>query len=282
MTHKWSLLAEFGRQPLLVQWLALAGRLWQRVCGMEDGRLLREAMSANIALYLQHRTTPCWTADFLACLVACGALTAAQVAACTTVAHVWVLPVDEGVIRARMAIMFAAVWAGAGDGDPRTADSASVVAKTYVQWVRGGAIVGPAPHFTALLSHKAKTTLLQLRLSSYPLRIATGKNEGSGVRNAAPGQRLGPRGIPRGERTCRVCGQGRVEDLQHFLEDCTEYTAVKARFSSLFTPARQTAASILTYTHQETVAAAISAMVDHRTRLRTSPLVTESQRGSAS
>ncbi len=25
MTHKWSLLAEFGRQPLLTQWLALAG-----------------------------------------------------------------------------------------------------------------------------------------------------------------------------------------------------------------------------------------------------------------
>ncbi len=113
--------------------------------------------------------------------------------------------------------------------------------------------------------------LLQLRLSSYPLRIATGKNEGSGVRNAAPGQgqRLGPRGIPREERTCSVCSRGLVEDLQHFLVDCTGYTAEKARFPSLFTPARRTGASTPTFTHHETMVAAVSAMVNHRIHLRT-------------
>jgi hypothetical protein len=55
MSHKWTVLAEFGRQPLLVQWLALVGRFWQRVQQMEPGRLLREAVTANIDLHLRHR-----------------------------------------------------------------------------------------------------------------------------------------------------------------------------------------------------------------------------------
>ncbi len=64
------------------------------------------------------------------------------------------------------------------------------------------------------------------------MRIATGRNEGSGgVRNAVPGERLGPRGIAREDRTCWVCGQGTVEDLQHFLLECPDYHDVKQPLS---------------------------------------------------
>ena len=260
------MLAEFGRQPLLVQWLALVGRFWQRVQQMEPGRLLREAVTANIDLYLRHREARCWVADFLGCLVHCGVLRAEQVQACSTAQQVWGLPVDEGGIRTRAGALFAGIWAEAAV-DPRTAASDAVVASTYVRWVRGGPPTGPAPHFTALLGHKAKAVLLRLRVGSFPLRIATGRNEGSGVRNAAPGERLGPRGIAREYRTCQVCGQGTVEDLQHFLLECPAYEDVKQQFVPVFAPPHTTVAAILCHQPQARLSAAICSMLDQRKRL---------------
>jgi len=136
--HKWTVLAEYGRRPLLVRWLALTARFWVRVKGMQPGRLVREAMEANIALYLQHRDGDCWTARFLRCMVACDALSTQQVHACTTVQQVWDLPIDEAALRTCLDSLFDRVWA-CDASDPRVADGASVVAATYKQWVWGGA-----------------------------------------------------------------------------------------------------------------------------------------------
>jgi len=269
MSHKWTVLAEFGRQPLLVQWLALAGRFWHRVRLMPPGRLLREAVTASIELWLQHREERSWVGDFLACLEAIGVLSTEQMSACGTVQCVWALPITEAGIQGKAVAHFAKVWANSA-GDPRTAPSEAVVAATYVRWVRGGVPSGPAPHFTALLGYKAKATLLRLRVSSYPLRIATGRNEGSGARNAGPDGRLGPRGIPRAERMCRCCTADIVEDLKHFLLECPAYTAVKQQFAPLFAQQHSTVASILGHNQQAKVAAAISAMLTHRQRLLSS------------
>jgi hypothetical protein len=180
--------------------------------------------------------------------------------------QVWGLPVDEGSIRTRAGAHFAGVWAEAA-GDPRTAASDAVVASTYVRWVRGDPPTGPAPHFTALSGHKSKAVLLRLRAGSFPLRIATGRNEGSSVRNAAPGERLGPRGIAREDRTCPVYGQGSVEDLQHFVLECPAYDVVKQQFAPVFAPPHTTVAAILCHQPQVRLSAAMSALLAQRNRL---------------
>ncbi len=49
---------------------------------------------------------------------------------------------------------------------------------------------------------QAKSVLFRLRMGIVPLRIATGgHNEGSDVGYAAPGERLGPRGIAGEDRS---------------------------------------------------------------------------------
>jgi hypothetical protein len=302
-SHKWSVLAEYGRQPLLVRWLALTVRFWGRVRLMPPGRLLREAMDSNITLYLRARRGDSWTACFLRCLVKCGALSAQQLRACTTVQHVWDLPIDEGAVRASLATLFARVWEGTAD-DPRVANSDSVVASTYTRWVRGPAMQGPAPHFHAVLGFAAKRMLFRLRVGGFPLRIATGKSEsrtvavqsggpsggrafgqqpdadrgpgrggerssggaGSGLRvaNGVAVQRQ-VRGLPRAERVCLVCGTpGAVEDLRHFMLECPAYSALRQRHARLFAPMPMTPDVVLNHVDQAAVASAVHAMLVHR------------------
>ena len=106
-----------------------------------------------------------------------------------------------------------------------------------------------------------------MRVGSYPLRIATGRNEGSGVRNAAPGERLGPRGIPQEQRTCRVCTHAPVEDLPHFLLECPAYAEVKQRHPLLFSPQHTVSSAILNYHNQAALAACIRDMLARRQQL---------------
>ena len=175
-SHKWTVLAEYGRRPLLVKWLTLTARFWVRVKGLQPHRLLRQSLIANIELYLQHRQMDSWTGCFLRCLVGCRALTDAQLQACTTVQDVLALPIHDSTVCAALVEHFDGVWVGAAT-DPRTADSDAVVAATYTQWVRGGTPRGPPPLHTASLGFFVKRTLMRLRTGSFPLRIATGRNE---------------------------------------------------------------------------------------------------------
>jgi len=212
-SHKWSVLAEYGRQPLLVRWLALTARFWGRVRLMPPGRLLREAMDSNIGLYLLARGGDSWTACFLRCLVKCGALSDQQLSACTTVQHVWDLPITEDVVRASLATLFDRVWSDA-TGDPRIADGASVVTATYSSWVRGPDMRGPAPHFHTVLGFAAKRMLFRLRVGGFPLRIATGKSESMTVAVQVAHHRGGGRGAGGGRQsstdTARGRGRGRA------------------------------------------------------------------------
>ena len=110
-SHKWTVLAEYGRRPLLVRWLQLSARFWGRVRGMDEGRLVREAMTANIELFLQHRSQDCWVAQFLHCLVSLDCLSAHDVAACVTAEDVWDLTIEEEAVRLQLGEWCDAVWA---------------------------------------------------------------------------------------------------------------------------------------------------------------------------
>ncbi len=118
-----------------------------------------------------------------------------------------------------------AVWAeGPVAAEPREVDGAHEVATTYTQWVWGRIPVGPPQHFTAVLGYHPKCPLVRLRVTGYPLRISTGRNQGRGSSRRAPGQRGGREaggtnralreppsrgcGIPREERVKIVPGRG--------------------------------------------------------------------------
>jgi len=268
-SHKWSVLAEFGRRPLLLRWLVLSVRLWLKVKAMPPGRLLREAMNDNVQLFLSKKDGRCWTANLFRCLVQCGALSNGQVQSCRSAADVWSLPIEELGVRQQVSLHLDQLWAHVAP-DPRSADSHSVFVSTYRQWVRGvdSAPIGPAPHVGSLLSLHRKAALVRLRVGSYPLRVATGRNEGSGVRNAAAGQRLGARGIPRAERICRLCHSSgfpnAVEDLLHFLCECPAYAHIRALWPQVFQHAHLTPADVLNASDQEAVASAIFSMLRHR------------------
>jgi len=190
-------------------------------------------------------------------------------------------------VRAGLDAWFDQVWEGA-QGCPRSAASDALVASTYTQWVWGGVPAGPPPHCTAVLGHKAKCTLMRLRATGCPLRIATGRNEGAGGRSAqhtrgrGRGVRRGGaaqrgssrgglsqapqrgRGIPREQRVCLVCHGGMVEDLKHFLLECPAYAAIKQAHPALFAPPPQSTPAILHHDDQHCVASAVMAMLAHR------------------
>jgi len=285
-SHKWTVLAEYGRHPLLVRWLALAARFWCRVREMDAGRLVKEAMAANISLFLHDRECACWVARFLHCLVSLDCIDVQAVAACTSVEGVWALPIEEEAVRNSLGAWCDGVWSQGAAAAPRDAAAGAVVASTYTQWVWGGTPQGPPPHFTAVLGYHAKCTLMRLRVNGYPLRIATGRNEGSGVSRRVDeggggrsgGGRQGPgtalqeppargRGIPREQRLCKLCaaqGVHVVEDLQHFLLECPVYGIVKARYPSVFQPPPQSTSVFLGNDDQCSVAYAVCAMLRHR------------------
>ena len=281
-SHKWTVLAEYGRRPLLVRWLQLSARFWGRVRGMDEGRLVREAMTANIELFLQHRSQDCWVAQFLHCLVSLDCLSAHDVAACVTAEDVWDLTIEEEAVRLQLGEWCDALWAeGSVAADPREADGAHVVATTYTQWVWGRIPEGPPQHFTAVLGYHPKCTLVRLRVTGYPLRISTGRNEGRG--SSRPGQRGGReavgtnralreppsrgRGIPREERVCKLCqaeGRVAVEDLKHFLLECPAYAAIKHTYAVVFLPPPQSPHMFLNQPDQYAVAHAVCTMLRHR------------------
>jgi hypothetical protein len=300
-SHKWTVLAEYGRRPLVVRWLALATRFWVRVRCMQPGRLVREALECNIALYLQHRGGDSWTACFMRCMVACGALAEQQLHACTTVQQVWGLPIHEHSIRASLATLFDQVW-DSGAVDPRMADNTSVVAATYMHWVWGQSPQGPAPHFHTVIGWAAKRMLIRLRVGGFPLRVATGRSECrvatiAPARAARPRQRqrgarsvqrrqgrgrpaVSPvavqrpvRGLPRHERVCKVCNTvDAVEDVRHFLLECPAYVVLRQRHPRVFDPWPSSPATVFNHPDQAAVASVIYAMLQRRAEVLSPPV----------
>ena len=134
----------------------------------------------------------------------------------------------EQSVVARGAALMESWWQqqGASHPDPRTASEGEVCLSTYRQHVQGG-VVPPkgAPHLKSHLLPLQRQALIRFRVGSYPLRIATGRNEGDGSANASEGRARGTRRIARQLRTCRVCGvAGAVEGF--FLPVLCECQAV--------------------------------------------------------
>ena len=270
-TPRWLVLAEFGRRPLLLRWLALAARWWERMKGMHAARedapsgdgligcaLTVDAFSESVRLFVEDPACGCWAAEFLRCMRMLGV---ADATPCTSVAEVLALDITEESVRSAGVAAVNGWWVNAGCEwvNPRTASGDRVWASTYRRWVQG-APDAVTPHLKAFLTYKDRRTLMRLRVGSYPLRVCTGRNEGSGAANATGDGRPGTRCIPRTQRTCKVCGT--VEDLKHFLLECPAYAAVKGEWAAVFEGRNSTAMVFMQ--DQPRLCRALRAMLQHR------------------
>jgi hypothetical protein len=211
---RWVLLREFGARPLHLHWLTLCARFWQRTLALPPSRLLRMALIDDIALFVSGCHN-CWAAKFLSAMQRLCVLDSAT--ALTSVDAILRLPIEEGIVAAKAAILFNSMWTGLA-ADPSSAPSDQVVLATYQHWVCGDSDEAGAPHLHSFLKRKHKTCLARLRVGSLDLRVHTGRFMG----------------MPRQERVCRACDTGQVEDLPHFLIHCPAHAAVRLKFASIF------------------------------------------------
>lgn len=262
-SQKWITLAEFGRKPLQLRWLALTSRFWGEVRGMEGGRLLRDAMDDNIRLFLHGRDGSSWTACFMRCMLALEVVSAAGLAACETVEDVWRLDITEDRVQTYGTRWYERLWREAAQHpNPRVAPEGMVHMSTYLFYTRGSPEPPrePAPHYnTVFMSAKVKHSLIKVRTGSYPLRVATGRYEAGPER---PDGRPGPRGIKREDRACRLCGHATdQDDLQHFMVDCPAYSSIKDDWPSVFGADIAGPAQVLNCANQLALGSAIHCMV---------------------
>jgi hypothetical protein len=276
-TPKWLVLAEFGRQPLVLRWLTLTARWWERMVVLNAARqapvgegdspsgcsLTIDAWLESIGLFLDNPVGDSWASEFLRCMHMLGVADARQ---CTSVTQVLALDITEESVRRAGEEGVRDWWqhAGGDHPDPRTVPGHDVWYSTYRQWVQGGAET-PTPHLKSFLEYyKDKRTLARLRVSSFPLRVCTGRNEGSGEVNE-DGSR-GTRRIPRDQRTCKVCGNTHaVEDLKHFLLECPHYAQIRSRWSNVFGN-HTTPSAVLGQANQAKLARAVCDMLYERGR----------------
>jgi hypothetical protein len=258
--HRWVLQAEFGRQPLLLRWLRLAARFYDRVVEAE-GSMMHAALSESVEFWRQG-DKGCWFAQLHAAALALGVpgVSAGDAQQCPSVAAALELPICEKAFEDAGAVFVRAFWRGeAAAAEPAAASSAQVVPSTYRQWVRGSPPLpggGPAPHLRLFVSTRVSQAVTRLRVSNFPLRIMTGRYE--------------PTKPSREQRTCRACKQPLVEDLPHFLLHCPCYTPVRQQYAQLFTQGATTA-SLLGAADQIEVAAAVWAMLQARQQVPERP-----------
>lgn len=250
--HSSTLLREFNQLPILYQWVKLAARQWNKLCELDDSRMLKQAFLDCIRLYLGG-CNACWVGRLLPTLRALGVV---EVPAQTDEAYLLSLRVDEAELLAALQGRFERPWGNVGGDDPRTASSQTVTVTTHAAWVG----MGPgatAPHLHTSLPFPQRQALMGLRVGSHKLEGHVGRF----------------RGLRRHLRVCRV-GEHDVpcvEDVAHFLVECPAYAGIRRRFAPVFAgvdvtqPLAERVRRVFGAHNQHQLAACVHAMLAHRT-----------------
>ena len=222
--HKMSLYREFGRRPLMVQWLVLAARWWNNLATKEEDSIGFIAWCANLRMMiLQQGKFPIWSTLFLKAMHKIGVLRH----------EVWLqeclkhpidiaqLHFDESEVKqAATRFLSTEKWRQTRGVDPRTAPSDVVTWATYEQWMAHEDLEESAEHIHHYMPLPLRRCLLAFRLGCHKLDIQ--------------GLRMQRVKVPRNERTCRVCGSGEVEDIMHFVLECGHYAHIRARHDNIY------------------------------------------------
>ena len=226
-------------------------RQWNKLCVMDDARMLKQAFLGSVHLYLAG-CRACWVGRLLPALHTLGVV---HLPSQPDHAALLSLRVEEGELVSALQARFEQAWGDAAGTDPRTATSQAVTTATYVSWV-GMAPGATAPHLHISLPFSLRQALLGLRVGSHKLEVQMGRY----------------RGVLRHQRHCCVAEHDEpcVEDVAHFLLGCPAYASIRARFPQLFAgidatlPLAERVRRIFCTTHQHALATCVHPMPPHR------------------
>ena len=265
--HKPTLYKEFGREPLMVQWLVLAARLWNKMCDRDDKTLIHMAFLDNIMLML--RSKKCWAWHFMRAMSTIGVLDEKswQVQGRKTAGNlkealgrVVLLSFDEEEVEIMAKRFFNKPWVQCKDKDPTKAPTNQVFRSTYKNWI--GLTSWGAKHMQHFMPMHLRRELVGIRCGCHPLNVHR--------------QRFDK--IPRAERLCTVCDTGAVEDVKHFMLQCDQYALIRAKYTHTFSHAHATAStsdevlrSVFNHEHQLELATCVHEMLSYRETMLQTP-----------
>jgi hypothetical protein len=203
-------LAETGERPLWHRWLLRAAKLWNRTLAQPPSSLLRQAVTASVALAGAPGTRPLarqsWAEQLAVGLAAVGVqLNMANPQPVSQAA------VRTGAQQRQLAMLQAAA----------TREGASKL-QHYTLGIHGGCLEAaslnvPAAYITGVRERCRRECLAQLITGSHWLLEETGRWER----------------LPRAQRICPHCRDG-IEDVEHVIFHCPLYASLRQRFSDLY------------------------------------------------
>jgi hypothetical protein len=220
--HKASLYKEMGREPLMLQWLVLAARLWNNMCDKDQGAILHSAFKDNVVLML-NKSRDCWSYHFLKAMHTIGILQR-QVwnGDLATANAIMELRFREEQVKEAATAFFDKQWNLCKDeSDPRSAPSTTVTCSTYLQWVGMPNHKGGARHMGCFMPRHLRREMMALKLGCHQLNIQL--------------LRMQKNKKPRHERVCPLCKEpGVAEDILHFMLECGYYAPIRSKHGNIF------------------------------------------------
>lgn len=222
--HKASLYKEMGREPLMVQWLVLAARLWNNCCDRDPTAIMHMALKDNVDLMLSNCRT-CWSYCFFKAMHAIGVIKQ-QVwnGGLESSNSVLTIRIDEGEVKQAALKAFDKQWElGKAYHDPRSAPANHVTCSTYLSWVGMPVEKQGAKHMRCYMPRQLRRDLMALRLGCHRLNIQF--------------LRMQKATVARQDRVCPLCqsdGLHECEDVRHFMLDCGFYSPIRSKYSNLF------------------------------------------------
>jgi Reverse transcriptase (RNA-dependent DNA polymerase) len=218
------MMAEMGREPVMLFWLRMAAQLWNKAVGRPQGDLLREAMEDNVACVGRNGLSRAelkslWAHHFIGCMDSLGLQWKAEGGALMAIPIPRLLEVMrvrwERHEWAKVRDACAQEWARSPRAVREAPSSFSEGFKlfTYQRWF-SRAWVRKESCFYHLNERQQITAVAQFRLGSHWLMMQKGRCQK-------------PR-LPRGERVCQCCSHI-VEDEMHVLE-CPRLAEARLRW----------------------------------------------------
>lgn len=264
--HVESLYREYGRYPLMVQWIKLAARWWNKLCDKKD-TLAHKALIEDIKLMLEGCNN-CWTYSLFNAMSVLtapfGDLGVPRVSnwrrSGIAVADLMTVRFNEQEVVESGRTYFDRTWTACStmpdDLIRDTADvDTSLSLSTHKHWVGCGK--EGAPHLKAYMPIPVRRILVRLRLGCHDLQVHS----------------IHATGVDRHRRYCVLCQPHHqdVEHLYHFVFECGAYASIRGKYAELFEHVhavsgskQERICSLFNHQHQMRVACCLEEMVKLR------------------
>ena len=112
-----------------------------------------------------------------------------------------------------------------------------------------------APYLSEIKRFSSRRLVSRFRCGCHGLHVDTGNFKPAGQK------------VPRGQRSCLVCGSDTAEDEHHFVFDCPAYSSIRDSFSAIFWGPAPTLSSFFGLHDSRLIAKFLHECFAHRSRL---------------